>query len=149
MKEIRIIMIKCIVEAINEAASFSNIQSGFRASGLYPLNKNVPLSSKYAMDNTAYRVQFPNLYDKIKNGNMVNNHHLNGNLENLKFVFQLDFKYDLTNDKLEISIENIRNQIQCLYTDYEKMGKILTSVPDLIVESNEGIERIKIDANYI
>ena len=148
MKEIRLMMIKCILDAINEAASSTNIQSGFRASGLCPLNKEVPLSSKYAMDNTGYRAQFPNLYEKIKNGNLVNNRHLNGNLGNLDFVFKADYKRDLTIDKLVITLENIQRQIQYLYTETEMMGKILTPIPDLIIENNDGIKRINLDANY-
>ena len=147
MKEIRIMMIKCLVDALMEAASFSNIQSGFMSTGLSPLNKEVPLSSKYAMD-SSYREKFPDLYEKIKNENLVNNHHLNGTLENLKFVFKADFKYDLSMDRLEITIDNVKGEIQRLYTDLDQLGKILTPIPDLILEGNEGIKRINLDSNY-
>ena len=78
----------------------------------------------------------------------MNNHHLNGSLENLKFIYKADYKHDLSMDKLEITIDNVREEIRHLYSDLDQMGKILSPVPDLIIEGNDGIKRINIDENY-
>ena len=145
--EIRIMMIKCLVAALSEAASLENIQSGFRAAGLFPLNPAVPLSSQYAMD-SSLRVKFPELCEKIQNGNLVNNHHLNGSNENLKFVYKVEYKIDLPNVDPNFTIARMKYEIVFLYTYSDKWGKILTPIPDLIYEDGNEIKRIHLDEKY-
>ena len=114
IKEIRIMMIKCLNYALSKSANLSNIQSGFRKSGIYSLDKNVPLQSKYAMDNSM-RERFPNLFEKINNGNLVNNHHLNGSFENLAFVFNAEFGRMPLDQDLTVSLDSIREHIQTMH----------------------------------
>ena len=144
IKEIRIMMIKCLNLALSQSANLSNIQSGFKASGICPLDKNVPLSSKYAMNNSM-RERYPDLFEKIKNGNLVNNRHLNGSIENILYVFQAEFDRMPLIGELHVSLEDIRKKIRILHSSSVEKGKILTPVPDLICESNGTITRIHLD----
>ena len=148
MREVRIMMIKCLISALSEAASYDNVQSGFRASGLYPLNPQVPLSSHYAMD-SSLRDKYPDLYRRIQNGNLVNNHYLNGSQENLQFTYKVEHKADITSDKLrKIAHDDMRNMIAFLHMYSQEWGKVLTPIPDLIEENNGFLMRINIDKNY-
>ena len=103
-----------------------------------------PLKSKYAMDNSM-RERFPDLYNKIKNGNLVNNHHLNGNSSNLAYVFNAEFGRMPMDDDLKMSIEDIKSKIQYLKSCSVENGKMLTPIPDLLIEENNMIKRIKLD----
>ena len=144
LKELRIMMIKCLNNALSESATLGNIQSGFKSSGVCPLNMEAPLKSKYAMDNSM-RERFPDLYNKIKNGNLVNNHHLNGNSSNLAYVFNAEFGRMPMDDDLKMSIEDIKSKIQYLKSCSVENGKMLTPIPDLLIEENNMIKRIKLD----
>ena len=144
LKEIRIMMIKCLNNALSQSATLGNIQSGFKASGVCPLNKNAPLQSKFAMDNSL-REKFPELYEKIKNGNLVNNHHLNGNPGNLAYTFHAEFGRMPMDDDFKLSMEDIKEKIQFLRTCSFETGKMLSPVPDLLLEENGTITRISLD----
>ena len=144
LKEIRIMMIKCLNYALSKSANLSNIHSGFKASGIYPLDMNVPLQSRYAMDNSM-RERFPDLYEKIKNGNLVNNHHLNGSFENLVYVFRAEFSRMPMENDLKVSFDEIKEEIRKLHMSSVDTGKILTQVPDLIYEEKGVITRINLD----
>ena len=132
LKEVRIMMIKCLNNALSESAILSNIESGFKASGIYPLDINVPLNSKYAMDNSM-RERFPNLYEKIKNGNLVNNHHLNGSPENLAYIYNADFHQAPTERNQKIGIRDIKAKVRLLHSCEVARGRALSSVPELII----------------
>ena len=125
-------MIKCLNNALSESATLSNIESGFKASGIYPLDVNVPLNSKYAMDNSM-RERFPNLYEKIKNGNLVNNHHLNGSPENLAYIYNADFHQAPTERNQKIGIRDIKAKVRLLHSCEVARGRALSSVPELII----------------
>ena len=144
LNDIRIMMIECFINALSESANMTNIKSGFRASGIFPLNPEVPLASKYSMD-SSLRDKFPSIYQKIKNGNMVNNHHLNGNLENLLFIFRADYGIIPINDHLPIFYEAARQNIEKMKTGKNANGIILSPIPDIIDENNDGIRRIAND----
>ena len=144
MGEIRIMMISCLNNAISDSATLGNIQSGFRASGIHPLNKDAPLQSRFAMDNSM-RERFPDLYKKIKNGNLINNHHLNGNHENLAYVFHAEFGRMPLEEELKMGIEDIKAKVQSLHQCSVDAGKMLTPIPDLLIEQNGSITRIKLD----
>ena len=143
-REIRIMMIKCLLNALSESATLGNIQSGFQASGIFPLNPEVPLSSRYAMDDSL-RNQFPELYEKIKNGNLINGHHLNGNLENLSYLYNLEFHSMPLNDNFKMSIEMMKQKVKDLHLKTDGQAVILTNVPDIIYEDGDAITRIKLN----
>ena len=145
LKEIRVMMIQCLLDALSESATLSNSQSGFRASGIYPLNGDIPLSSKYAM-NDSLRTQYPDLYKKIKGDNLINNRHLNGSSENLSFVYQAEFHAIMKDEDLNISIERMKQKIRLLFQQSGKnTSSILTRIPDIFEEKNGMITRVRFD----
>ena len=130
LKEIRIMMIKCLNYALSQSATLGNIESGFKASGIYPLNKNAPLQSKFAMDNSL-REKFPELYAKINNGNLVNNHHLNGSPGNLAYTFHAEFGRMPMDDDLKFCMNDIKEKINFLRTCSVEEGKMLSPISEL------------------
>ena len=144
LKEVRIMMIKCLNNALSGSATLSNIESGFKASGICPLDMNVPMKSKYAMDNSM-RERFPNLYEKIKNGNLVNNHHLNGSPENLAYICNADYHHAPTEHDLKLDLMDIKAKIRFLHSCEVIKGRALSPVPDLILEENGTITRISLE----
>ena len=144
LNEIRIMMIKCLNNALSQSATLYNIQSGFKASGVYPLNQDIPMKSKYAMNNSM-REKYPHLYEKIKNGNLINNHHLNGSPENLAYTCNADFHRPLKESDQKIGLAEIKAKIEVLHTCKVQNGKALTPVPDLLVEENGKITRVSLE----
>lgn len=136
--ELRIMMVRCFLDALSQSATLTNIQSGFKASGIFPLNPEVPLASKYAMD-SSLRERFPEIYQDINNDHMVNNHHLNGNLENLKFTFKADHGFDPNNDDLKIYHEFSRCIINRMKRGELVSATILSPIPIIYDEKNGNI----------
>ena len=140
LMEIRIMMIQCLLDALSESATLSNIQSGFRASGICPLNLNMPLSSKFAM-NDLLRTQYPELYSRVKGDNLINNRNLNGNLENLGFVYHAEFHFPLTEQELKINEEIAKEKIQSLFLSQNNGVILLSPVPD-VVDTTNGVMKL-------
>ena len=138
MGKIRKMMIICLINALKRAGTPSVIKSGFRASGIFPLNREIPLSSEYAMDVT----------EDIYNDDVqekVNNKCLNCAKENLADVFRLDFQKEPTDQDFEICFWEIMMKVLQLY-DTASSGWALTEVEDLLFESEDGsILRLVID----
>ena len=83
MREIRRMMIICMIDAIRKSATLSNIRKGFQVTGLVPVDRNTPLSSSYAMP------EVDKIY-KMRHIESVNNRCLNNSKENLAYVYKLD-----------------------------------------------------------
>ena len=143
-KEIRIMMIRCLLDALAESATLSNIQSGFRASGICPVDQSKPLSSKFATD-SSLRTLYPELYSQIKGDNLINNRHLNGSLENLAFLFQVEYQTAMREQDLLINIETVRQKIQLLIHSKTNNTVILSAVPDIFEEKNGTLTRISLN----
>ena len=139
-QEIRVMMIRCMLDAISASASIKNIQAGFSESGICPLDPRIPLASKFAMDQKL-RNQVPDLYKNIKNDDLIGNHCLNGNMENLVFVFKANFGRLPNAEDMEIE-DMIGKEIKKMNSNH---SKILTKIPEIYVRQNDNI--IIIDFN--
>ena len=138
-QEIRIMMIRCMLDAISASASIKNIQAGFRESGISPLDPRIPLASKFAMDQKL-RNQVPDLYKNIKKDDLIGNHCLNGTQENLMFIFKANFGKIPKMEEMEIG-EMIGKEILKMNSN---CSMILTEIPDIFVEQNGNIARINL-----
>ena len=138
-RDLRIMMIRCMLDAISKSASIQNIQAGYRQSGIFPLDSKLPLSSKFAMDQSL-RNKFPDLYKNIKNANMIGNHHLNGSNINLEFTFKANYHRIPNETNMEISQDKINKEIRN-FNSFD--CKILTEIPDFFVDENNAITRVK------
>ena len=144
LSEIRTMMIRCLLDALSQSATITNIESGFKASVIFPLNPEVPLASKYSMD-SSLREKYPEIYQNINNRSLINNHHLNGNLENLVFTFQADYGTVPVNDDLQSYHEFGRHSIDNMKTGQSGNGRILSLIPDIFDEKEGNFKRIAND----
>ena len=138
MAEVRKMLVICMIDALRKSGTLANIKKGFAKAGIVPLNRNIPLSSIFA-------VPVPKeIYDDIRSAGTVNNKCLNNSKENLRTVFQLDFHKEPSEDDLLFNINDLLNSARFLHSNKED-GWALSKIPDLIIDANSGIYRLPID----
>ena len=137
MGAVRKMMIRCLINALHKSALPDNIRKGFEISGIVPLNKNVPLSSQYAME-------VPVEIYKFKKIDFINNRCLNNSKENLEYVFKLDLHKDPTDKDFQLDDYEIRMMVKSLHEN-KGYGWALTPIPVLFIDSESRIDRYTID----
>ena len=136
---VRKMMIRCLINALHKSALPDNIKKGFEISGIAPLNKNVPLSSQYAME-------VPVEIYKFKRIDAINNRCLNNSKESLEYIFKLDLHKDPTDNDFRLDHYEVRMMVKGLH-ESKGYGWALTPIPDLLIESNGIINRYIVDFN--
>ena len=139
INDIRIMMIRCFVDALSESATPGNISSAFEATGIVPLNMDRVLKSDYVMDETVKNRNL-DLYRNVNNRDLINNNHLNGSLVNLHHVFLKDLKRIPKNKDFVIEEDDIKRKIRYLHTCSVKEGKCFTKLLDLVPQRVDTIK---------
>lgn len=129
------------MDAVEASCTTFNIESGFRESGICPLDREVPLKKQFAMKNEEKKRE---LYEQIRPSEL-NNKCLNETPKELYELFVYECKRDPIDDELVITIEKLRSITKELHKNNATKGKLLTKVPDSIIEGTGGIERLSIE----
>ena len=137
MKEVRKMMLICFLDALHSSAKPSNIKSGFLNAGIYPLNRDVPLQSEYAMNGSQ------NIYN-IDARETINNMCLNSSREMLAHVYKMDHHSDPSEDDFTFDINDIFKEVNNLH-DQNSDGWALSKLPDLLLKKDGNYERLSID----
>lgn len=135
--EARKMMLSCFKNALDEVTTTCNIQGSFHASGIVLVDKNVPLANQFVFDNNK-------LYDNGSTS-FVNNKCLNINKESLKELFRYDFKREGSDAELQLTLQGVKKHVKDFHKKPLTSGRLLTQVPDLIIEHDGMIERIKLE----
>ena len=138
MKEVRKMMLLCFLDAIYSSAKPSNIKSGFLNSGISPLNRDIPLSSKFAMKGGPDKIY--EMGDKAT----INNMCLNQTKEMLAHVYKMDHHKVPSEEDFAFSISEIVKEVHDLHCQTSDC-LALTKVPDLLMKSGNHYEMISID----
>ena len=138
MKEVRKMMLICFLDALHSSAKPSNVKSGFLNAGIYPLNRDVPLQSEYAMNGSQ------NIYN-MDSRETINNMCLNNSREMLTHVYKIDHHSDPSEEDFIFNINEIFNEVNNLHCQNSD-GWALTKLPDLFLKKEEGnYEKLSID----
>lgn len=132
-------MLSCFKNALDEVTTTSTIKGSFRASGIVPVNKNVPLSNQFVFDNNK-------LYEDVATS-FINNKCLNRNQESLKELFAYDLKHEGSDSEMQLTLQGVKKHIHDFHKKPLTSGRLLTQVPDMIIEHDGMIERIKLEGD--
>ena len=131
-KSLRSSMIKSFLNSISKSATLSNIQEGFRSTGIVPIDRYVPLSSEFAVD--------PTDYDSER---LTRCYWLNSE-ESLAELFFNEYDRQITEDDYSINLNDIIDEIK---TSSLEEGISLSELPSLFIEESDGIQRVDIRGN--
>ena len=135
-------VIICMLDAINKAASLSNIRKGFQITGLVPVDRNMPLSSSYAMP------AVPKIYD-MRKIESVNNKCLNNSQESLAYVYKLDYHENPCKSDFLFDFKEMSRNIKMSY-ETSNDGWALSNIPNILLpDNNNGIRVLSINQNGI
>lgn len=124
-RELRDSLIKSFINSMRKSATIDNIQSGFKKSGIIPIDVNKPLSSEYAMLQN----------DNTQNNDLLRNYWLNST-DNLKELFYRE-NGRMPNEG-DYSI-NLREIVKDLKEASIEDGKSLSPLPPLILENGSQV----------
>ena len=127
MGEVRKMMIICLLDALCKATTPSTVKNGFKAAGIVPVDRNVPLSSIYAIQNESQ-----NIYNYASTGS-INNKFINESNDSLLLVYILDYHHRPQDHEMIFQFSEIIEVVKYLHKSNDD-GWALTDVPDLIVE---------------
>ena len=128
-KDLRSSMIRAFLDAMCKSTTPSNIHEGFRSSGIVPIDRNVPLSSEFAVDATDYDDE-----------RLLKCYWLNCD-EGLNEMFCNEHNRDITEDDFSVDLNTIIDEIR---KSPIEDGIFLSELPPLFVEESDGIKRIVI-----
>lgn len=118
-QEMRYLLVETFISALRKVSTRNNIRSGFSASGLYPLDPSVPLSSRYIMP-TAISPQKANFISNkfLNDDNMIQQH------------FENEYKRTMTISDLQFDLKDF------ILTEYHKKssdGITLVPCPPILI----------------
>ena len=134
--EVRKMMLLCFLDALHISTKLSNIISGFLNTGIYPINRNMPLKSIFAMEGN------DKIYD-INPKDSINNMCLNNTKEALTHVYNMDYHQSPSEDDFVLKGEEIEKEVQNL-VNKKSEGWALSKMPDLLVGCQNFYEMISI-----
>lgn len=138
-QELRQMILSCLIEAVEKSCTTHNISAGFSLAGLAPLDPEAPLKSEFAMDNKDNQ----SIY-KIKE-NIVNNQYLNKEKEAISKLFQSEKGREPIDNELDASITDLRILVGSLHKSSVSDGKLLSTIPDFLIENDDGITRYSLE----
>lgn len=127
-RNLRDSMIKSFFTALRKSTTLKNISSGFEATGIAPININMPLKSQFTINNA------PSDKDEL-----LRNYWMNSE-ERLNEIFFNEHNRELTEN--DFNIQEVFNNLKLLSIDD---GLSLTGFPPLYIEEEDGIQRIESD----
>ena len=132
-QKLRSSLIRAFLNAMTKSATLSNIESGFRKSGIVPININEPLSSQFAMMN---HQEHP--YD---DQDLLRNYWLNTE-EGLNELFLKNNDENMGEDDFSIDLKDIASNLK---NSSVADGLSLSDLPPLFVEEEDIIKRIDLN----
>lgn len=137
-RDVRKMVLSCLLTAIDQSCTHSNIKSAFRKSGIIPISKEVALSSDFTMVDTIYK--------EIKD-NMINNMYLNKDTDSLHQLFHLEKKRDIEAGDI-VNIDKVISIIRYFHSSSALVAKLLTPIPDILIDEKDNIRRYTIDSFF-
>lgn len=130
----RTFIINSFLNAMTKSCTPSNIMAGFKKTGIFPLNPEIPLSSDFAMGDQ-------NIYQNRAKNNLPTLF-LNSEL-GLKHLFKEENNRDLTQDDLN----NTLFQIFDLLTKNLEItsGIPLSKLPDILIDQGDTIKKLEVN----
>lgn len=118
-QEMRYLLVETFISALRKVSIRNNIRSGFSASGLFPLDPSVPLTSRYIMPTAI----------SPKRTNFISNKFLNEETV-LQQLFHNEFKREMTISDLQFDIKEF------IFNEYYKKssdGIALVPCPPILI----------------
>lgn len=138
-------ILSCLLEAVDRSCSSINIGSGFESSGIVPVNIEKPLSSTYAMTNHENQT----IYNTNPRENIINNHFLNQNKNVITKLFMAETGREPLPEELDTDISKIRDLVSSFHRNSVDHDKLLSKIPDFLIEDFSNIMRNKIEADEV
>lgn len=134
MTYLRTFVIKSFLSAAHQACNGTNIGSGFRKTGIYPYNPDKPLFTDFSMECNDQLFK-----NKAKND--LPTYFINSE-DGLKYLYEKETRNNLDLNNLKDTFDKI---YKMLTTDLNiETGIPLSKLPDILIEKEEKLERLKI-----
>ena len=125
-RELRDCMIKSFISAMRKSTSIENIKSGFKKSGVVPINRTIPLSSEFAMQQNTQDHDAEHL---------LRNYWLNSN-SSLAELFQKENGRMPNEEDYTLNLQKIYNDLKSASIEE---GKALSTLPPLVCEDGSEV----------
>lgn len=127
-------MVSCLLAAVESACSYDNIKAAFEKSGISPVSRDRALHSEYAMESNLFSVR----------ENPINNVFLNEDPSALRKLFIYEKKKEPTEED-HVTLTKLMDMIKKFHSSTPFYGKLLSNIPDLLIEQDGVISRINVE----